>query len=300
MSTVITAVQSRIPHDLLPLLNRLTAGQRARILEEPSIHGSHRELFRDACAMTKAGIPDDEQHRILEARFGEYYRPIHEREIENAVRHSRSAGESSQRRYPAFDPGARERLTAGCSGALERLRAASPVSSPRSIPTSDIIDRFFDGDALLCLGQDPKRTRTEIRGYFRGLERGLPLMVPNPMGARLGLTMDNKLSNRCLSNVGPRVRLVLEYDTGSLDEQAALHLHFRDRNVPLQMVVFSGSKSLHGWFDVSQFSEDEVEKVCRYAALLGADRATFSRIQMVRTPNALRDGQNLQAVEFLA
>lgn len=301
MTTTVSTVAARLPRELLTVLLRVPPKQRQRILLEPSMHGSQRELFRDACAMTRAGISHDGQVRILEARFRDYYRPLQDREIENAVRSSSGAGEGSGRRqYPEPNPRARAKVTEGCAGALERLRSLSPVASPQSIPSSEIIDRFFGEEALLCMGSAPERTCTEKRSFFRGSESGMSYMVPNAMSARRGMTKDGRISNRCLSNVGPRSRIVVEYDSGSLDEQAALHLHFRENHVPLKMVVFSGSKSLHGWFDVAGMSRREIDQICRYAAYLGADRATFSPIQLIRTPNALRDGKVLQAVQYLS
>jgi hypothetical protein len=301
MICVDLSVAARMPHDLMLALQKMPEVRRHRILCEPALHRSQQELFRDACAMRQAGIPDEEQCRILEIRFARYHRAIDAREIDNAVLNARGAEDVYfPRKYPAADPRARAKIVGGCTGALDRLRAESPVTSPERIRSADIIDRFFGGNILMCLGQNPKQTHTAMREHFRGLEQDLPHIVPNPMSAVRGLTKTGRYSNRCLGNVGQRVHLVLEYDTGTLDEQAALHMHFRNENVPLKMVVFSGSKSLHGWFDVSLFSADEVERICRYAALLGADQATFSPIQMVRTPNALRDGEKLQAVEFLA
>ena len=301
MTATESTIATRLPRELLTLLLRLSPKQRQRLLQEPSVHGSQRELFRDACAMTKAGIPPETQFRILETRFSDYYRPIEPREIDNAVRSAFATGDGAPRRqYPRPNTLARAKVTEGCAGALERLRSQSPVASPHLIPGADIIDRFFGEETLLCMGTAPERTSTEKRGFFRGSEAGLPYMVPNAMSERRGMTKDGRISNRCLSNVGPRGRIVVEYDSGNLDEQAALHLHFRANNVPLKMVVFSGSKSLHGWFDVSGLSGAEIDQVCRYAAYLGADTATFSPIQLVRTPNARRDEKTLQAVQYLA
>jgi hypothetical protein len=295
------SVAARMPRELMVVLNTLSAGRRRKILREPSRHRSHTELFRDACAMSEAGISDKDQHRILEIRFDGYHRRLDPREIEDAVQNAGDAeNRKSSRRYPVPNSGAWAEVVAGCDGALERLRAESPVGSPERIRSEDVLDRFFGDEALLCLGQSLSSTYTEKRAHFRGFERELPFMVPNAMSAPRGLTKDGRDSNRCLSNAGPRSRLIVEYDFGTLDEQAALHLHLRGMNLPLQMVVFSGSKSLHGWFDVTGCSDEQFEQVCRYAAYLGADTATFGMAQMVRTPNALRDGQTLQAVQYLA
>jgi hypothetical protein len=295
------SVAARMPRELMVVLNTLPAARRHTILREPLRHRSHKELFRDACAMCEAGISDEDQHRILEIRFDGYHRRVDPREIEDAVRNAgRAENRQASRRFPLPSSRAWSEVVAGSDGALERLRAESPVSSPERIRSEDVLDRFFGDDDLLCLGHSPQSFYTERRSHFRGFECDLPHIVPNAMAAPRGLTQNGRDSSRCNSNCGPRKRLVVEYDFGTLDEQAALHLHLRDKSLPLKMVVFSGSKSLHGWFDVTGCSDEQIALTCRYAAYLGADTATFGMAQMVRTPNALRDGQTLQAVQYLA
>jgi hypothetical protein len=96
------------------------------------------------------------------------------------------------------------------------------------------------------------------------------VIVPSPMSALRGKTKSyGKLSAHTLDNTGPRRFQVIEFDPVrwenlsdkqravfrsesnynkvKQDEQAALLFHL-GRFVPLTLVVFSGSRSLHGWF----------------------------------------------------
>ena len=91
--------------------------------------------------------------------------------------------------------------------------------------------------------------------------------------------------------------MVCEFDTGCIDDQAALLLHLAEK-APLVLVVHSGGKSLHGWFLVRGQPDMRVERFFRYAVSLGADRATWTRSQFVRMPDGVRDTGERQAVYF--
>jgi hypothetical protein len=67
----------------------------------------------------------------------------------------------------------------------------------------------------------------------------------------------------------------------------------------MALVVFSGGKSLHGWYYVANASEKEVEKFFEYAVSIGADPATKTINQYVRMSGARRlDNEALQAVYY--
>ncbi|MFT5470267.1 MAG: hypothetical protein ACI8UO_005394 [Verrucomicrobiales bacterium] len=126
----------------------------------------------------------------------------------------------------------------------------------------------------------------------------LELIVPSPMTGPFGKRKsDGELSKHTLDNTGPRRFLVIEFDQGSLDEQAGLIWELGTR-APLIMVVFSGSKSLHAWFSCADVPETELRKFMNYAVTLGADKATWTRSQFVRMPNARRSNGNPQDALF--
>jgi len=65
------------------------------------------------------------------------------------------------------------------------------------------------------------------------------------MMARTGRTREGKESAHALETTGPRRFLVIEQDSGRIDEQAAVLLHLVER-APLAVAVHSAGKSIHG------------------------------------------------------
>jgi hypothetical protein len=117
------------------------------------------------------------------------------------------------------------------------------------------------------------------------------------MTAATGTSQNGEESSRCLDNTGSRRFLVVEFDTGILEEHAAILLHL-GRFAPLALAVFSGSKSLHGWFYCAGMAETVLLDFFRSAVALGADRATWTRCQLVRMPGGTRDNGKRQTVHF--
>ena len=148
----------------------------------------------------------------------------------------------------------------------------------------------------LCVGETDKRFFTYRRETLRGRLHRLSLIVPSPMLAQRGLTKRGYLSYHSEANTGPRRFLIVEFDHGSLDEQAAILWHLAGY-APLALVVFSGSKSLHGWFFCAGHPEDRVQRFFDYAHSLGADSLLWTRSQFVRMPDGTRsDGKTGEAL----
>jgi len=202
-------------------------------------------------------------------------------------------------RWPGKDKQLTAEILASTDGGVAALRASSPIKTPELLPPGAVIDRLFGTEELICLGRTKGLALTEPRSYFRGSEEDYQFIVPNPMAARAGKTSDGRTSVRCLSNTGPLRYQVIEFDEGSQDEQAKLLLHLATFHFELRMVVFSGGKSLHGWFDVRDLSTDMVNSLRLYAAELGADRAMFTPCQFARMPNGTRDNGEDQPVLFI-
>jgi len=152
-------------------------------------------------------------------------------------------------------------------------------------------------------------------------------IVPSPMRATRALTQAGTLSEHSKAGTGDRAFLVLEFDftettpkgkptvwapllercegegITALDIQAAL-LAYLATERPLWMTVFSGSKSLQGWFPCR--GEDEEKLLVWFdsrAMRLGACSSTRCVSQFVRMPDGTRapnrDGKSVrQTVEF--
>jgi hypothetical protein len=147
---------------------------------------------------------------------------------------------------------------------------------------------MFPGNPLLCCGKNARKFATRTRDEWRGHLASQALIVPNFMSALTGLTRDGRTSAHTLANTGPRRFLVVEFDTGSFDDHAALLAHLGSR-APLTVAVHSGHKSLHGWFYCADQPEARVLKFFRYAVSLGADPALWTRSQFARMPDGTRD-----------
>lgn len=171
-------------------------------------------------------------------------------------------------------------------GTLSQLAGAS--SDTHEVDTEGVIDLLFPPDALLCCGTSAWRFDTKPRAEWRGHLDKQQFIVPSPMSARHGQKKDGTgLSAHTLNNTGPRRFLVVEFDQGSLDHQAALHLHLL-RQAPLVMAVYSGRKSLHGWYYCQNVEETLTRHFFEFAVRLGADSKTWTRSQFVRMPWGLR------------
>jgi hypothetical protein len=95
-------------------------------------------------------------------------------------------------------------------------------------------------------------------------------------------------ATRCALD-GDLLALALERGKSRKDVQAAFLMELR-RHAPLVMVVDSGGKSLHGWFDAKHASERAIRSFISVAVRLGADPLTFNACWLVRLPWGLRDG----------
>jgi hypothetical protein len=195
---------------------------------------------------------------------------------------------------------------------------ASPVRLDSSDPNTDeIIDLLFPGNPLLCCAWSRHGFDTRARENWYKLQ-DLEFIVPSTMSAKQGVTREGKMSAHALSNIGPRRFLIVEFDfeAGTSEEEAllldslaaegrnvkdlsaALLLHLAEK-APLALAVYSGGKSLHGWFYCAGVAEERVWCTFQSAVSLGADRANWARSQFARMPDGLRENGSRQTVYFL-
>jgi hypothetical protein len=197
------------------------------------------------------------------------------------------------------------------------LWEASPVRLDSNQPrTAEIIDSLFPRDPLLCCGWARHHFDTRPRKRWYKLD-ALQFIVPNPMTTRRGHPKNQRLSPHALSNTGDRRFLIIEFDfdakrsaqearlLATLETEgrdvrdlcAALLLHLAEK-APLALAVYSGGKSLHGWFYCAGIAEDKVSGFFHYAVSLGADSVNWNRSQFARMPDGLRENRKRQAVYF--
>ena len=241
--------------------------------------------------------------RLLEALTAD--EPIKHGEIERAVERSAAvAWKPSQRvtvtrapAWPRVNAEQREAVIASGAGLVDMWELSPVRFTDNESHAEEIIDRLFPGNPLLCVGKSNSQFSTRHRENWRGRLTDMALMVPSPMSARTGHTQDGKSSEHTLENTGPRRFLVIEQDSGTVDDQSAVLLHLAAR-APLALAVHSGSKSIHGWFYCANQPEERLRVFMRYAVSLGADQATWTRSQFVRMPGGTRESREPQVVYF--
>lgn|ERR1700682_1531770 len=232
--------------------------------------------------------------------------PVKSGEIERAVERSavtawrpghQTALQPHAATWPNINAEQREAITATGFGLVDLWEAAPVRFEDNASHAEEVIDALFPGNPLLCVGQSNSQFATRERESWRGRLAQMQFIVPSPMTAQTGRTQEGKESEHCLENTGPRRFLVIEQDSGTVDEQAAVLLHLAER-APLAVAVHSGGRSLHGWFYCARQPEDRLHLFMRYAVSLGADRATWTRSQLVRMPDGTRENGKRQTVYF--
>jgi len=263
-------------------------------------------LMRASVALRRSGRSEAET--IEELRCLTAGEPVKPGEIERAARRSAeyvnndgAAYRPPAPKWPAVDKAARAAVIAEHDGGAVELWERSPARfDDDSSHTEEIVDRLFPGNPLICVADGPESAVTGPRESFRGRLGGKGLIVPSPMTKLTGINQDGEEAVRCLDNTGPRRFLIVEQDSGTQDEQAAVIFHLANQ-APLLLVVHSGGKSLHSWFACGSQPESVLRRFFNHAVSLGADHALWTRCQLCRMPDGTRrkDGKTVrQAVLY--
>ena len=190
--------------------------------------------------------------------------------------------------------------------------------------TEEIIDAIFPGNPWLCCGLSPSHFATRRRESWRGYLSQLGHIVPNPLLTPWAQTASGHWSQRARAAVAAPVYLVLECDfplsdsgpgrptkwtpritcwqenhgLSVLDANASILWHLA-RYLPLVLVVFSGHRSLHGWFRVFQIDQYHLyHSFMRPAVALGCDHHGWFREHPFRMPDGLRENGTQQRVLY--
>jgi len=181
-----------------------------------------------------------------------------------------------------------------------------------------VLRKLFNPQDYICCAREKNDAQTyPLESWLKSGMKQVRLMVPNPMSKPWGINQKGRQSARCLDNTGPRKYLVVEFDFNEgkceqcdallkileqmgrsiMDMNAALHAHLQ-QYLPLAMVVFSGGKSLHGWYPCGGIPEEQLIEFQNYAQSLGADFTLFIPCQSVRMPWGVRENGAVQEVVY--
>lgn len=171
--------------------------------------------------------------------------------------------------------------------------AAALKSAPRAAPKSQgsFFDLYQDED-ILCLGQidDMRPFKVSHLKANPALVENAEYVVSSPLRKPYGLNKHGGQAAHCRDTAGPRRYAVFESDSGrSVDDQVAVLLWFeKHTGTKLRMMVHTGGKSVHGWFDVRHMSPQEFFNWLKLACEYGADPRMFLPEQKCRAPGGWR------------
>src|ERR1017187_4265247 len=206
--------------------------------------GVHKWLYRVARQL-HAHLPAVEIVALLESRMQGCGRHVSRKEITDAVQaamltawqpNSNAAPVKAAAKWPGVNQEQRAAIIRDGDGLVDLWEASRVRIEDSAQHTEEIIDRLFPGNPLLCCGKSNSDFDTKPREDWRGELSALELIVPSPMSAVTGLTQKGEESKHSLNNTGTRRFLVVEFDTGTPDEHAALLIHLAGY-APLVCVV---------------------------------------------------------------
>lgn len=189
----------------------------------------------------------------------------------------------------------------------DRARLAA---RPRSWPTLNghaptachVISTIYAPDDLVCVATTPFAAITKRAADVEPMAERLAYIVANPMTATSGRTADGRESTRCRGNActdAKRRWVVVEFDTDDdLEAQCNILAALDSTEMPLRLAVFSGRRSVHGWYDGAGVPAADRLRLFRYAAWLGADRSLWDTAKLVRMPGGRRETGERQTVLY--
>ena len=199
------------------------------------------------------------------------------------------------------------------------LTAISPAGAP--VHPLDVLRELHGatGGELLCLGRSPTGGfETLSFDQWEKRRDELPrfeMAVPNLMRSCTALNMEGEPSARCRDNscgFGGQRFIVVEPDIDPEDDlcrasgmtppdicASVIMRLLKAAELPLRMVVYSGGKSLHAWFECKDATQERIEATFRHLCLYGADYRGCLPEQQFRLPQGWRSDKGArQAVIY--
>jgi hypothetical protein len=254
-------------------------------------------------------LPAQEIHDLLEKAALANGRKPKDREIEDAIDFVLGGGSSKGPKRTTGVRRRKDKVRLKLDPQLERkarlyrekgqqeLYSRSAVRKPWRLSPFEVLRHLFPVETKLATNYDVRHgnvvwLKEKAASYF---ER--QWIVPNIPVRRSSL-----FSHRRKADFDSWSYQVTEFDKGSRDQQASKILWLRDRkgSPPLRLVVWSGGKSLHAWWDVDEMPNNRRERFLNVALSIGADPAHKTINQLARMPNAIRpEKQKRQSVIYL-
>ncbi len=262
-----------------------------KVLSMAPVEGeTHHWLALAATGLAAGGMLTRENcGRFLRDVCGAWvsHRAVPEREIGEALRlaydraATRRAVTRARVQWPVFD----ERARAEAAAAPALFDGVTDTG----MTADEALRGLFAPGELVCAGlrcECPVIRPVEV-WMLRASDA--QFVVANPMKGFDGLTKEGKPSARCQSNVGARRYVVAEFDDPDFGKPAQARVASAlAEALPLRMVVDSGGKSLHCWYDVRGVACGETAAFFAAAVKVGADATRWDPCGWVRMPGGLR------------
>lgn len=273
-------------------------------------NGLNNAIYRSACRAARSGACQIDTERELTEIYGDQAHPGEIRlQTEKAFRWIKSGGKSSAPgpKLPAKDPARIIELARSNPRTVADIVRASPQLPPAGSPldTLEKLMRLEEQD-LVYIGPFPTipgDTKTVAEWRLFDL-RSYEMVVPNPMRARRGLTVDGKDSPRCNGNacrpedmrlcvIEPDITEELAAACGAspADVCATILLEKVFPRLPrrrIRAVVDSAGKGAHLWLDITGASRSRVIALFQELTPFGIDPAGLRPSQQFRLPGGLR------------
>jgi hypothetical protein len=277
----------------------------------PPYHGIHESLFAFACRSAEEGYNETETDEFIRKGLSTYHtrREVSDYEIEQQIRGGFIKATDTEspvdsKYLERFDRHHAKEVYEACRATMEDLAEISPLPPPADV--SEALSALYKPFELINLGLSTKQTKT--RSLSEWLKRSdlidQEFIVPHPMTARVGITNDGRPHRpRTRSNTGPRRWVIVEFDQPDPLWQPSLIMELADFcGQQPAVVLWSGNKSLHSWWEIGDATPAAVEAFENEAIRLGGDRVFFGenrRAQCARLPMAIRkENGNIQKVIF--
>ena len=264
--------------------------------------GHQEMIWNKTLKMKEDGLNESKARELQMVEWDGYHIDVSTAIDRAVVRvYSENTGKAKKKKnWPKANKGEIQSIAEKNPCTLQELRKESPYpeSKLKLIPTAAILQLSFPKGSLVCLGESVQSCSTKKVTEFCASNENLPFIVPRTMSEKFGTSQDGKKSPRCNNNTGPERFIVIEFDDMEESVQISM-IKYLSGFLPLVLVLHSGGKSFHAWFTGCGASEERVFAFRCRAASLGADRAVFTKSQMVRTPNQTRgkDGK-LQELHY--
>lgn len=196
----------------------------------------------------------------------------------------------------------------------EEIPEHSPHRDPEKVDPLKIISSLYKEEEIINLQMSAFEVGTlakagELGKLFKDSNTTIdhwkflnPAHFKKEKGVENPLDKDRRISTRCNANVKARPWVVLEMDTddSTQTERFTGFCLQLAKFAPLHMVVDTGGKSLHFWFDGRTGDKANIRGIFKLACLHGADPRMAVKSQIARMPNvsAEKEGRRRQTLLY--